>query len=230
MRRTADGPRWSPCNGLAIPIAAAIFSDDRVRRLVQSLDSLSRLTAPWMANTVAAYEVGVKGRLLALYVIEESQCMNLTNLSSLICISALMLACSLCEAAQKDVARSARPKAGRSGHSHVARPYGADLSEAESLRALEAEVLRKLGSKVRESDYPEEARRRGWSGTSLVAVSVGSNGKIKEVSIHRTSGFSILDEQALRMLQRVTIWWIPQRLRNREVKVIVPVGFYIRNN
>ena len=58
---------------------------------------------------------------------------------------------------------------------------------------------------------------------------VGSNGKIKEVSVSQTSGFSILDEQALRLLDRVTIWWIPQRLRKREVKVTVPVGFFIRN-
>ena len=84
-------------------------------------------------------------------------------------------------------------------------------------------------AKIRESDYPEEARRQGWTGTALVAVLVGSNGKIKEVSIHRTSGFSILDQQALRMVERVRIWWIPQRLRKREVKVTVPVGFYVRN-
>ena len=58
---------------------------------------------------------------------------------------------------------------------------------------------------------------------------LGSNGKIKEVSVSQTSGFSILDEQALRLLDRVTIWWIPQRLRKREVKVTVPVGFFIRN-
>ena len=32
------------------------------------------------------------------------------------------------------------------------------------------------------------------------------------------------------MVDRVSIWWIPQRLRKREVKVNVPVGFYIRDN
>ena len=63
----------------------------------------------------------------------------------------------------------------------------------------------------------------------MVAVLVGSDGKIKETSIYRTSGFPILDQQALRMVDRVSIWWIPQRLLKREVKVTVPVGFYIRN-
>ena len=154
--------------------------------------------------------------------------MKLAHQLSLICMAALMLAGSLCEAAQKDLPRSARQQALKSGQSHAPRGYGAGLSEAESLHALEAEISRKLGSKIRESDYPEEARRQGWSGTALLNVLVGSNGKIKAVSVHRTSGFPILDQQALRMIERVNIWWIPQRLRNREVKVTVPVGFYAR--
>ena len=151
------------------------------------------------------------------------------NRLSLICMCALVVACALCEAAQKEVSRSARHKAIDSGHPHAARPYGAGLSEAQSIRALESEISRKLGSTIRESDYPEEARRQGWTGTALVAVLVGSDGKIKETSIHRTSGFPILDQQAQRMVDRVSIWWIPQRLRKREVRVTVPVGFYIRN-
>ena len=65
---------------------------------------------------------------------------------------------------------------------------------------------------------------------ALIDVLVGKDGKIKEASIHQTSGFAILDQQALRIVDRVSIWWIPQRLRKREVKVNVPVGFYIRNN
>ena len=31
------------------------------------------------------------------------------------------------------------------------------------------------------------------------------------------------------MVDRITLWWIPQRLRDREVMVTVPVGFYIRD-
>jgi protein TonB len=79
-------------------------------------------------------------------------------------------------------------------------------------------------------DYPQEARRQGWSGTTLVGVIVSADGKIKQVAVSKTSGFPLLDQQALRMLDGVRIWWIPQRLRKREVKVTVPVGFYIRNN
>ena len=54
-----------------------------------------------------------------------------------------------------------------------------------------------------------------------------ADGQIKQVSVRTTSGFPLLDEQALRMVARVRIWWIPQRLRKREVNVSVPVCFYI---
>ena len=54
---------------------------------------------------------------------------------------------------------------------------------------------------------------------------VGANGKISQVSLSATSGFALLDEQALRMVKRVSIWWIPQRLRKRAVQVDVPVGY-----
>ena len=154
--------------------------------------------------------------------------MNPRNRLSLLCVSALLVTSTLCQAAQKQGPRTPDHKPAKPGYSHAAKPYGAAFNEEQSLRALESEISRKVGSNVRESDYPEEARRQGWSGTTLVGVLVG-DGKIKEVSIHQTSGFAVLDQQALRMVNRVRIWWIPQRLRNRTVMVTVPVGFYVRD-
>jgi TonB family protein len=148
----------------------------------------------------------------------------------LFCGAMLLIASSLmCEAAHKEAAHTGQRRAAKVSAAGMAKPYGASLSEGQSLRALESEISRKLGSKIQESDYPEKARRQGWSGTTLVGVLVGSNGKIKQVSISQTSGFALLDEQAVRMVDRVSIWWIPQRLRKREVNVAVPVGFYIRD-
>jgi TonB family protein len=147
----------------------------------------------------------------------------------LFCGAMLLIASSLmCEAAHKESARTGQRRVAKVSAAGTAKPYGASLSEEQSLRALESEISRKLGSKIQESDYPEEARRQGWSGTTLVGVLVGGNGKIKQVSVSHTSGFALLDEQAVRMVDRVSIWWIPQRLRKREVNLAVPVGFYIR--
>ena len=126
----------------------------------------------------------------------------------LACATMLLITSSLmCEAAHKEAPQTGHRKPANVSRAQAAQNYDALLSEEQSLRALESEISRKLGSKIRESDYPKEARRQGWSGTTLVGVLVGSNGKIKEVSVSQTSGFSILDEQALRLLDRVTIWW-----------------------
>ena len=144
-------------------------------------------------------------------------------------MAVLMINSTTGEAARKQGRRAAHHSPTLSSALYEAKPYGAGMNEEQSLHALETEISRKLGSKVQEGDYPEEARREGWSGTTRVDVLVGSNGKIKEVSVQQSSGFPVLDERAVRMVDRVSLWWIPQRLRHREVMVTVPVGFYIRD-
>lgn len=146
-----------------------------------------------------------------------------------VCAVLLLASPSMCDAVSTDVARAEHRKPAKISRTQAAKPYGAGLNEVQSLRALESEIARKLGSHIQPSDYPEEARRQGWSGPTLVGVVVAADGKIKQVSVRKTSGFPLLDEQALRMVDRVRIWWIPQRLRKRQVNVSVPVGFYIRD-
>jgi TonB family protein len=156
--------------------------------------------------------------------------MQIGKQSGMLCVAALVGISLMSDAAaQKQKQRTEHHRLAKPNGLHAAKPYGAGLNEEDSLRALESEISRKLGSNIQESDYPEDARRQGWSGTALIAVLVASNGKIKDVSIQQTSGFPSLDSQALRMVGRVNIWWIPQRLRSREVRVTVPVGFYIRD-
>ena len=147
--------------------------------------------------------------------------------SFVLCGALLFASSSMCEAASADPAQARHRKSAKISLAAGPTPYGAGLNEEQSLHALELETSRKLGSTIQPSDYPEEARRQGWSGTTLVGVVVDADGQIKQVSVRTTSGFPLLDEQALRMVARVRIWWIPQRLRQREVNVSVPVGFYI---
>jgi TonB family protein len=158
---------------------------------------------------------------------ERKRRMLFKGVPYLFCAGLLLASPSICEAVSTDGARAGHRKAAKIKRAQPAKEYGAGLNEQQSLRALESEISRKLGSNIQASDYPEEARRQGWSGTTLVGVVVGADAKIKQVSVRKTSGFPLLDEQALRMVARVRIWWIPQRLRKREVNVSVPVGFYI---
>jgi TonB family protein len=106
-------------------------------------------------------------------------------------------------------------------------PYVA-LSEEEAHLALERDLLLKVGKQLQVSDYPHEARRWRWSGTVLVEVLVAGNGMVKQVALSRTSGFRVLDMQALAVVRRVPKLYVPVGLRQRDRTVTVPVGFYLQ--
>jgi outer membrane biosynthesis protein TonB len=48
------------------------------------------------------------------------------------------------------------------------------------------------------------------------------------VELQRTSGFRVLDDQAVVMVRRVSKLFVPFRLRGREHAVTVPIGFYLK--
>jgi len=45
--------------------------------------------------------------------------------------------------------------------------------------------------------------------------------------VQRSSGFDVLDNQALKMVRRVLSTRIPDRLKGREVTITVPIGFFL---
>jgi TonB family protein len=101
------------------------------------------------------------------------------------------------------------------------------LSEEEAVLALERELSLKVGKQMREEDYPEEAQRWRWTGTAMIDVIVGANGSVKGVSLGKTSGFRILDTQALTVVRRVSKLFVPVQLRGRDIAVTIPIGFYL---
>jgi TonB family protein len=105
---------------------------------------------------------------------------------------------------------------------------GMMLTEEEALKSLEQELSLKVGKKITPSDYPDEARRWRWTGTALVQVRVDAEGMVAAVELHRTSGFRVLDDQAVVMVRRVSKLFVPFRLRGREHAVTVPIGFYLK--
>jgi TonB family protein len=102
-------------------------------------------------------------------------------------------------------------------------------TEQEAIERLEQDLALKVGKRRQADDYPEEAVRYRWSGTALVEVLVAGNGAIKSIVLGRTSGFKVLDDQALEMVRRVPRLWVPVRLRNRETNVSVPIGFQFQS-
>jgi TonB family protein len=75
--------------------------------------------------------------------------------------------------------------------------------------------------------YPEVARRKGWSGEVKLLVRVDETGSVDEISIHRSSGYSVLDRAARRS---VRLWrFMPATEAGRGVvsEVVVPVNFHL---
>jgi periplasmic protein TonB len=50
-------------------------------------------------------------------------------------------------------------------------------------------------------NFPTAARNRGLSGSPVVEVQIGANGKLIEASVRRSSGFGSLDESAMSILK-----------------------------
>ncbi len=121
----------------------------------------------------------------------------------------------------------------RAGEVSFSRPLpGVSSGQARLLRdsAPEAGSVR---SKVRSGnnprpDYPRAAREAGWEGTVVLQVLVLPDGTAGNVTLHKTSGYSILDEAAL---NAVKDWrFIPAMDGNFAVKSMVrmPVRFDLR--
>src|SRR3989441_8906022 len=50
-------------------------------------------------------------------------------------------------------------------------------------------------------EYPRAAREAGWEGTTVLQVLVLPNGTVGSVTLHKTSGYAVLDEAALTALK-----------------------------
>lgn len=49
--------------------------------------------------------------------------------------------------------------------------------------------------------YPAAARRNGWEGTAVVALEIDAAGELIAVRIHKSSGYRVLDEAAVKMIR-----------------------------
>jgi len=74
-------------------------------------------------------------------------------------------------------------------------------------------------------EYPPLARRRGLEGTVILEVQVGVDGRAKELLLHHSSDYPILDDAALRAVKG---WRFEPGRRGAEplaMQVLVPVRF-----
>lgn len=74
--------------------------------------------------------------------------------------------------------------------------------------------------------YPKIAQMRGWQGEVIVELQLDGNGKIKSKKIAQSSGYEVLDKQALEMVEKALPFPIPpETLRSSNFTITVPVPF-----
>jgi TonB family protein len=93
--------------------------------------------------------------------------------------------------------------------------------------ATASTLARPRYSQNREPYYPVQAREQGWQGTALLKVQVLKNGAVGSLEVLHSSGFSILDQSALKGVKE---WkFIPAQKDGQPAEMFVqlPVTFML---
>lgn len=97
---------------------------------------------------------------------------------------------------------------------------------AEEAGSMEQYRLALIGAAKKYKRYPAQAMEKGWQGRVEIRLVIGSNGMTQSVVVKTSSGFQILDSQALDMVKKAKpLAPIPASLRGREFTVDIPVIF-----
>jgi protein TonB len=79
---------------------------------------------------------------------------------------------------------------------------------------------------ARHRSYPRLAQMRGWQGQVEVRVHVAKKGSVIDVVVTRSSGFEVLDRQALDMVKLADpLPDLPKSLKGQEFTLDIPITF-----
>ncbi len=79
---------------------------------------------------------------------------------------------------------------------------------------------------ARHKQYPRIAQMRGWQGITRIELRIDASGNVTSSSIAESSGFEVLDKQALEMVRKASPLPLPpEALRGRDFTIVVPVSF-----
>jgi protein TonB len=104
------------------------------------------------------------------------------------------------------------------------RPKGPTDQDIDAAKGNYGSLLSREFS--RHKQYPRMAQIRGWQGTTRVELHIDPNGTVTSSSVRESSGFEVLDKQALEMVRKASPLPLPPEvLRGREFTIVVPVAF-----
>ena len=77
--------------------------------------------------------------------------------------------------------------------------------------------------------YPRRSLRRGQTGTVVVHLVIGRDGRLKEHRVQTSSGHRTLDQEALAIIERAQPFpAVPDVLDSPTFEVTVPIRFLLR--
>jgi len=87
-----------------------------------------------------------------------------------------------------------------------------------------------MGFIAKNTKYPKMARDSSWTGRTIIKFTIDSIGKIIELSIAKSSGHLILDNEAIRVVEAMPRW-NPGVVNNKSVpvKINIPFNFTLNN-
>lgn len=79
--------------------------------------------------------------------------------------------------------------------------------------------------------YPRIAQTRGWQGETVIELSLDADGKLKSKKVVKSSGYDILDQQGLEMVEKALPFpEPPEALRNGSFTIRVPIPFKLEQS
>ena len=82
---------------------------------------------------------------------------------------------------------------------------------------------------ARHQEYPRVAAMRGWEGEVRLRLKVARKGNLIGVALDRSSGFDVLDQHALAMLEQLaSLPPLPEALDANEIQVVVPINYKLK--
>lgn len=79
--------------------------------------------------------------------------------------------------------------------------------------------------------YPRIAQTRGWQGETVIELSLDADGKLKSKKVVKSSGYDILDQQGLDMVEKALPFpEPPEALRSGSFTIRVPIPFKLEQS
>lgn len=105
-------------------------------------------------------------------------------------------------------------------------PQPAGPSQADLDAARKGYADRLARAIAQHKQYPRVAQMRGWQGETIVDLKLDRNGAVLATKIERSSGFEVLDKQALEMVRKAAPFPAPPEILKSDVfNIQVPVSF-----